>query len=292
MYKLTNLYKMSVKKQFCKYYILYIYTGEHMAFCNFSLNFNIFNNCGVNNLFTPFSGFSFSGFNMPNFNSFNFSGFFNFNMPSLFNYPSSDMGNFMPYPSIDTLKSPSFGDLAQFNLNAMPNIATLSFNSTGNLWNQVGMNFTPNWNTDTFSRSIKSSKVILAQGVPSNYNATLGKKLANIALRNARGSFGGSCARYVKTAISQAGAGEYKSGHGYQMTNILKNNKNFKQISPNSVNVNDLPAGCVLVYAKGAQGYNSKYGHTEITTGDGKGVSDGITKKLLKPTAIFVPVTA
>lgn len=263
-----------------------------MAFCNISLNFNIFNNCGLNNLFTPFSGFSFSSFNMPIFNCFNFSAFSGFSIPSLFNYPSYNMGNFMPYTSIDALQTPSFGNLTQFNSTTMPNFTTPSFNSTRNLWNQAGMNFTPSLNFDTFSASVSSSKVTLAKGIPSNYDATLGKKLANIALRNARGSFEGSCARYVKNAISQAGAGKYKTGHGYQMTGILKDNKNFKQISPNSVNVNDLPAGCILVYAKGAQGYSSKYGHTEITTGDGRGVSDGITKALKTPTAIFVPVTA
>lgn len=275
-----------------------------MAFCNISLNFNIFNNCGLNNLFTPFSSF-----NMPIFNCFNFSAFSGFSIPSLFNYPSYNMGNFMPYTSIDALQTPSFGNLTQFNSTTMPNFTTPSFNSTGNLWNQAGMNFTPSLNFDTFSASVSSSKVTLAKGIPSNYNATLGKKLANKALHNAnytlnkqtkqitskkknQSSFTSNCASYVKIALRDTGLSEYKTGHGYQLTSILKDNKNFKQISPNSVNVNDLPAGCVLVYAKGTQGYSSEYGHTEITTGDGRGVSDGITKTLKTPTAIFVPVTA
>ena len=77
------------------------------------------------------------------------------------------------------------------------------------------------------------------------------------------------------------------------MSNILRKNKNFKEISPSKVNVEDLPAGCVIVYNKGVQGYSPEYGHTEITTGDGRAVSDGITQNLHKtPSAIFVPVTA
>ena len=75
------------------------------------------------------------------------------------------------------------------------------------------------------------------------------------------------------------------------MSKILKNNKNFKEISPEGIDVGKLPAGCVLVYDKGVEGYSKRYGHTEITTGDGRAVSDGITKNLCKkPSAIFIPV--
>ena len=84
--------------------------------------------------------------------------------------------------------------------------------------------------------------------------------------------------------------GSYVSGHGYQMTDILSRNKNFKQISASGVDVTKLPAGCVLVYGKGVSGYNKDYGHTEITTGDGRGVSQAITYNVRKPSAIFIPV--
>ena len=122
-----------------------------------------------------------------------------------------------------------------------------------------------------------------------DYNAQKGRKLATTALDNSTG-WSGYCAKYVKTAIKDSGLGSYTSGHAYQMTDILENNSNFKQISTTNVNVNDLPAGCVLVYDRGAQGYSSNYGHVEITTGDGRGVSDGITNNLRKPSAIFIPV--
>lgn len=124
----------------------------------------------------------------------------------------------------------------------------------------------------------------------SNYNASAGQRLANIALNRSVG-WTGYCARYVKRAICAANLGSYESGHAYQMSSILRKNKNFKEIPVDSVNVKDLPAGCILVYGKGKAGYHKKYGHTEITTGDGRAVSDGITKNLRKePSAIFIPV--
>lgn len=122
-----------------------------------------------------------------------------------------------------------------------------------------------------------------------NYNANKGKKLATTALNNSVG-WSGYCAKYVKTAIKDSGLGSYTSGHAYQMKEILNNNPNFKQISTDNIDVKDLPAGCVLVYDRGAQGYSSSYGHVEITTGDGRAVSDGITNNLRKPSAVFIPV--
>ena len=128
-------------------------------------------------------------------------------------------------------------------------------------------------------------------GIPlDGYDANAGQRLANIALNNSVG-WTGYCARSVKNAISQANLGSYQSGHAYQMTSILRKNKNFKEIPVDTVNVKDLPAGCVLVYDRGKEGYSKNYGHTEITTGDGRAVSDGITKNLRKkPSAIFMPV--
>ena len=139
------------------------------------------------------------------------------------------------------------------------------------------------------------------------YNASAGERLANLAMKNRSfvidpnskrvtsqrkpaNKFTSNCALYVKAAIRDAGLGAYKSGHGYQMASIMRRNKNFKEISPTEYNVNSLPAGCVLVFDRGAQGYNKKYGHVEITTGDGRAVSDGITRNLKQPSAVFVPV--
>ncbi len=124
------------------------------------------------------------------------------------------------------------------------------------------------------------------------YNAQSGQRLASYALSHAVG-FNNSCARYVKNAIANTGLGNYEYGHAYDMIRIMRRNRNFIEISPSSVNVKNLPPGCILVYDRGVGGYSSTYGHTEITTGDGRAVSDGITRNLYKrPTAIFMPVAA
>lgn len=123
------------------------------------------------------------------------------------------------------------------------------------------------------------------------YDSKKGTELAQNAVSNAVG-FTGYCARYVKNAIAETNLGNYESGNACDMIGIMRRNSNFKEISPEGVDLNKLPAGCVLVYDRGVSGYSSKYGHTEITTGTGKGVSDGITNNLRKPSAIFMPVTA
>lgn len=145
-------------------------------------------------------------------------------------------------------------------------------------------------NTDYFVKS--KSKINFSKDnlKIDGYNASKGERLAKIALKRSVG-FTGWCATYVKEAIELANLGPYIKGDAYKMKDILKNNSNFKEVSTNHVDVKKLPAGCVLVYDKGVAGYDKDAGHTEITTGDGRAVSDGITKNLhKKPSAIFIPV--
>ena len=124
------------------------------------------------------------------------------------------------------------------------------------------------------------------------YCASAGLKLARQAVNSVVG-FIGKCARYVKNAIAKVGMGKYESGNACDMVSIMRRNKKFKEISPNGVNLKTLPAGCVLVYGRGVAGYSSQYGHTEITTGKGTAVSDGVTRNLhRKPTAIFMTIYA
>lgn len=122
------------------------------------------------------------------------------------------------------------------------------------------------------------------------YNASSGLRLARTAMSRAVG-FVGKCARYVKNAIASCGLGKYVSGNACDMISILRRNKNFREISPAGVDLKSLPAGCILVYGKGVSKYSRRYGHTEITTGNGKAVSDGITNNIRSNvTAIFIPV--
>jgi len=215
---------------------------------------------GMYNWFMPNWSFSnfFPQFQMPSFNVFN-------NWFDSFNF------NYTPYiPQM----SPLFAN--QINYDYYANI----FDS-GNKIKKKDVT-DKSTNTDTFTKS-NNTKL-------TGYNAEKGKRLASVALDNSVG-WRGYCAAYVKDSIQDANLGIYKYGHAYQMPSILRNNSNFKEISPEGVDVSKLPAGCVLVYDRGVQGYSKKYGHTEITTGDGRAVSDGITKNLYKkPSTIFIPV--
>ncbi len=131
---------------------------------------------------------------------------------------------------------------------------------------------------------------VLASLKQVGYSAAKGEKLSKIAQKNTVG-FTGNCAKYVKNAISEANLGKYKSGNAYQCAEILENNPNFKEISTQGLNLKDLPAGCILVYDKGQSGYSRKYGHVEITRGDGKADSDGTTKNIRAGARVFVPVS-
>lgn len=125
----------------------------------------------------------------------------------------------------------------------------------------------------------------------AGYNKRKGKKLANeIAAVSSQGGFDNYCAKHVKQAIEDAGLGSYESGHAYQMSSILADNKNFKEISTKGLDLDKLPAGCVLVYDKGVAGYNSQYGHTEITLGNGTAGSGGITNNIRDGARVFIPV--
>lgn len=77
------------------------------------------------------------------------------------------------------------------------------------------------------------------------------------------------------------------------MADKLAQNKNFKEIKVSSQNqLKSLPAGCVVVYGRGAARYNSAHGHIEVTLGDGTAGSDGQTRNMrfAQNMRVFVPV--
>ena len=291
------------------------FNGWNAGFCNFSMptfttpftyNFNsmptIFQNPYFNNGYNSFvNNYSFS---FPNFNGcLNFNNISNTQSKSTVEFNSTPSSTDRAYSSrsFATYSSPTYNtitsDSSTPRLNISPSISsssTLNSSSSSNSSSSLSLSST---STSSTSHSRKNSlsttptkpKVSTTFGFLDDYNANKGQKLATTALNNSVG-WSGYCAKYVKTAIKDAGLGNYTSGHAYQMTDILNNNSNFRQISTTGVNVDDLPAGCILVFNKGAQGYSSQYGHVEITTGDGRAVSDGITNNLKKPSAIFIPV--
>ena len=248
-----------------------------MTFINSFTNLNM-DYCGIKNSFTPnFSCWSspiFGGFGsfMPDFSnmfsSWNFSNpftsiFSNWSLPSCFSYPSQ----------FDSMMANNFSMPFPTNVfdNSIFSAPTLSSKKS-----QVGDSY-------SFTNRNKAKFSI------KEYNSSAGEKLTRYALSHATKS-SGQCARFVKKAIENTGLGRYESGHAYQMPSILRSNPHVKEVSPSSVNVKDLPAGYIIILDRGMYDYSNKYGHVEITTGDGRGVSDGITKKLQQPSAIFVPV--
>ena len=199
---------------------------------------------------------------MPLFNYYNTSGI-NLYTPAFSNYG----GLFNPLMSLNFV--PKFNFTPQ--LNPFSNLSKLLSNSQSK---------------DYKDYSLSHSTLSLSD---VGYSAQKGKKLALTARSNTKG-FGGDCALYVRRALEKCGLGNGERGDGYEYASILSRNKNFKEISTSGIDLSDLPAGCVLVYNRGTAGYSRKYGHVEITLGNGKAASDGITNNIRQGASVLVPV--
>ena len=185
------------------------------------------------------------------------------------------------------------------------NLYTHAFSNYGELFNPLmSLNFVPQFNFTPQLSLFSNLSNLLSNGKSKNfsfssystlslseagYNAQKGKKLAQTAKNNTKG-FDGDCALYVRLALEKCGLGNGERGDGYEYASILSRNKNFKEISASGIDLSDLPAGCVLVYNRGTAGYSRKYGHVEITLGNGKAASDGITNNIKQGARVFVPV--
>ena len=229
---------------------------------------------------------------IPNFNFFNFG----YNAMSSFNpfacnmvSPSIFSGyNFYnPISSVYNFIRPSY--------NFMPSLSNYVTNTVKRVTSSIKQTFTSNTGSTRGTTSFTAATVTNQNSSAWSklgYCADAGIRLAKTALNSAVG-FIGYCARYVKNAIARCGLGQYVSGNACDMVSIMRNNKKFREINPAGVNLKTLPAGCVLVYGRGVAGYSRQYGHVEIATGDGRCVSDGITRNPRGvPTAIFMPVSA
>ena len=141
-----------------------------------------------------------------------------------------------------------------------------------------------------FSQIKASTKIATNSSIDHlGYNAEKGRRLAEIALRDSVG-WAGWCSEAVSDAIINARIDKHIGrADACDMIPVLQRSKKFKQISPVGIDVNTLPAGCILQFNAWSSGYK-EFGHIEITTGTGRAVSDGITQNLQQPTAIFIPV--
>ena len=282
--------------------------------------YNYFSNFNFGCINFNFGNFSFPQFGLNTFSTFNFNPFMTtFSQPffnNSFQFNTSIWGyngfgqspisfnNYTPtYNNNESIFTPAKTDKTysyELKTSFSPTIKTNSSLTTPINTPQKTLSNTP---TSTISKT-KSDLSVLNQ-----YNETKGNKLAEIALKNAGfvidsttkqvtnraknpQTFVGSCARYAQTAITDAGLddGISRVGSAYLMTDSLRKNNNFAEIS-SSTSLKDLPPGTVIVYNRGAQGYSQKHGHVEIITKDGRAVSDAITDNLYKkPSHIFIPV--
>lgn len=207
---------------------------------------------------------------------------------SLVNFNTNTQYNFqLPESNISTTNSDFTPTLNYYNFSVGNNVFTLFNNKFANQNKQTTTNTHNNSTTKTIDTNTNKASTSLEQ---VGYDANKGEKLAYTASKNAVG-FTKHCATYVKNAIQSSGLGAYEYGDAYECANILERNKNFKEISTNGLDLSTLPAGCVLVYDKGVAGYSSKYGHTEITLGNGQAVSDGVTNNIRQGARVFVPVS-
>lgn len=124
------------------------------------------------------------------------------------------------------------------------------------------------------------------------YSSEKGQKLAGTIQKHLKG-FTGYCSRHVSNALAESGLGKERCGSAADMDTKLENNANFKEIKVSSAeDLKRLPAGCILVYERGAARYNAKHGHIEVTLGDGTAGSDGRTRNIryTENMSVFVPV--
>ena len=123
------------------------------------------------------------------------------------------------------------------------------------------------------------------------YSSEKGQRLA-ADVSSHRVGFTGYCARYVADGLRRTGLGKERA-NATDMDNLLVNNSNYRMVKITSKEqLRSLPAGCIVVYERGAAGYNAKYGHIEVTMGDGTAVSDGVTRNMRysENMTVFVPV--
>jgi len=123
------------------------------------------------------------------------------------------------------------------------------------------------------------------------YSANTGHNLAKTVANSSVG-FTGQCSKYVRQGLERSKISNGHTSAAADMGSVLSKNKHFQEVSPSSVNLRALPAGCVLVYARGAAGYNAKYGHIEVTLGDSRACSDGVTNNIRSTQGmrVFIPV--
>ncbi len=127
----------------------------------------------------------------------------------------------------------------------------------------------------------------------AGYDAQLGAKIAEDARRNACRYSKHQCAHYVGNVFDRLGIRWTRENSAADLPRQIIKNPNFREVPIDTVDLSNLPKGCVVVYPRRSAGYSPKHGHVEISIGGGMAASDFINKKIkYAPDArVFVPTS-
>lgn len=218
------------------------------------------------------------------------------------NFPT----NFMTSP-FDMQFSPFCGDFSMYMNN--------DFASTMLLFDALmARQLPPRWSPALFNKSynttlptMKSMRYVRPESYYKNkselkdvYNPDLATKLANIAEKNAnemrydKDKDKYLCSRGVRLSLEKAGISNgFRADSAYQGADLLRQNKNFKEVAVEKDDLTKLPAGCVIVWEPyfDQKGDYHRHGHIATTLGDGQEASDRVNPIRLRNTdySVFVP---
>lgn len=177
-----------------------------------------------------------------------------------------------------------------FNYQLNNYLNTFSFNNSNNRYVAPTFSFTekvqstPKTNTEKPSGTVAANPKDIQWWKNLGYNAQKGKELMNYMSQHVTG-FTGNCVGVVREAINKVyygGNKHYKSfGKACNVgRDFLSTDKHFKKVTGielANIDPKDIPEGVVIIYGPGYSQKHPTCGHGEISNGNGKGYSDGIS---------------
>lgn len=134
--------------------------------------------------------------------------------------------------------------------------------------------------------------------VAQGFDVEKGKALSDWMVNRVNGlkeKFTGNCVGIVRegiNAIFYNGETHYtRFGKACNVgRDFLSSDSNFKKISPEGISPSDIPAGAIIIYGPGYSTKNPTCGHGEVSNGQGRGYSDGVTRIKSNIQEIWIPV--
>lgn len=202
---------------------------------------------------------------------------------------------------ISSLGNVNFGNIT-FNSVSAPILGTGEINIFGNSSNL----FSGDIFGDFLNRLLSGNFAFSSNFLNTNneihslndvYDSGVSGELASVAYERAmQMNTKGYCAKGVNDSIQRAGLanGETRVSSAYMEANVLANHANFKEVEVSRNELGKLPAGCVVVWDKGAGSSSAfaQHGHIAITLGNGREASDNVSELKTFNTnyRVFVPV--